>query len=415
MDIYNELKERGLIHQTSNEQEIRKYLSLKNAPFYAGFDPSGPSLHIGNFLTVIFAKRLENAGLKPIILVGGATGMIGDPSGKTQERILQDKKIIQANVSSIKKQLLKFYNPKTVKFVNNLDWTKKLSVIDYLHDIGKHFNINEMLGKESVATRLQTGISYTEFSYMILQSYDFLTLFKKYKARLQVGGSDQWGNITAGIDFIRKLTGQEGLGLTMPLMLKSDGAKFGKSENGAVWLDAKTTSPYHFYQFWINANDQDISKLLNYFSLKPLEEIKKIEETQKQNPEKREAQKSLAKEMTELAHGKQAAERAEKISNLLFYGKIKELNESELKEAFGNLMGEKLENFKEMNIAEFLTLTEISSSKRQAREDIENGAIELNGEKIKDLNYTISSKNFLFKKYIIVKRGKRDYFATTVK
>lgn len=415
MDIYNELKKRGLIYQTSNEQEVQKYLSQKGALFYTGFDPSGPSLHIGNLLTVIFAKRLEKAGLKPVILIGGATGMIGDPSGKKQERTLQDEKIIRANVSSIKKQLLKFYNPKTVKFVNNLDWTKNLSVIKYLRDIGKYFNLNEMLGKESVTTRLQTGISYTEFSYMILQSYDFLTLFKKYKTHLQIGGSDQWGNITTGIDLIRKLTGQETLGLTMPLMTKTDGTKFGKSENGNVWLNAKMTSSYHFYQFWFNANDNDISKMIDYFSLKPLDEIKKIKEENAQNPEKREAQKTLAKEMAELVHGKQASERAEKISNLLFYGKIKELDESELKEAFGDLMGEKLEKFQEMNIADFLALTKVSNSKRQAREDIKNGAIELNGEKIKDLNYSISPKDLLFKKYIIIKRGKRDYSAATIK
>ncbi len=414
MDLFDELKERGLIYQTSNDNEARKLLNQKGGLFFVGFDPTGPSLHIGSLLTIIFAKRLENAGLKPIILIGGATGMIGDPGGKSKERILQNEKTTRSYAVSIKKQLLKFYDPKISKMVNNYDWIKNLSIIDYLRETGKHFNVNEMIRKESVAARLQTGISYTEFSYMVLQAYDFYILFKKYGCLLQIGGSDQWGNITAGIELTRKLAGEEVIGITMPLITKTDGSKFGKSEGEAIWLDDKMTSPYHFYQFWLNADDRDILKMTDYFSLKPLDEIKKIKEASERNPEKREAQKALAKEMTILVHGEKAAERAEKISNLLFYGKIRELNETELKEAFGNLMGEKLNKFEQINIADFLVLSETSSSKRQAREDIENKAIELNGEKISDINYFIAKKDLLFNKYIIVKRGKKDYFAASI-
>jgi tyrosyl-tRNA synthetase len=415
MNLFNELKERGLIYQVSNEEEARKIFGQKGSSFYIGFDATGPSLHIGNLLAIIFAKRLENAGLKPIILIGGATGMIGDPSGKIQERILNTEQDVKKFAASIKKQLLNFFSAKNAKILNNYDWIKNLSVINFLRDIGKNFSVNEMLAKESVAARLKTGISFTEFSYMVLQAYDFLALFKKYGCKLQIGGSDQWGNITAGIELIRKSAGGEALGLTIPLITKNNGAKFGKTEEGAIWLDSKLTSPYHFYQFWLNTDDKDAIKFLKYFTFLAFEEIEKLKQALENNPEKREAQKILGKEITIFVHGENAFKRAEKISNLLFCGKIKELSESELKEAFGGLMGEKMEKFEEINIADFLVLSKASESKRQAREDITNGAIELNGNEIKDLNYSMAKKDALFGKYIVIKRGKREYFAIEIK
>lgn len=415
MDLFSELKERGLIYQVSNEEEAKKIFGQKGSYFYIGFDATGPSLHVGNLLAIIFAKRLENAGLRPIILIGGATGMIGDPSGKIQERILNTEQDVKKFAVSIKKQLLNFFSAKNAKILNNCDWIKNLFVINFLRDIGKNFSVNEMLAKESVAARLKTGISFTEFSYMVLQAYDFLALFKKYGCKLQIGGSDQWGNITAGLELIRKSAGGEALGLTIPLITKNDGAKFGKTEEGAVWLDHKLTSPYHFYQFWLNTDDKDAIKFLKYFTFLALEEIEKIKQALENNPEKREAQKILGKEITIFAHGENAFKRAEKISGLLFCGKIKELSESELKEAFGGLAGEKMEKFEEIGIADFLVLSKASGSKRQAREDITNGAIELNGNEIKDLNYFVAKKDALFGKYIVIKRGKRDYFAVEIK
>jgi tyrosyl-tRNA synthetase len=415
MDLFNELKERGLVFQTSNEEAVKEYLAKKGGRFYIGFDPTAESLHVGSLLPITFIKRLEAAGLKPIVLVGGATGLIGDPSGKSQERNLLNLKTVKKNVCGLKNQLSRFFNfggilgGGNVILVDNYDWIKKISFIEVLRDFGKHFTLNEMISKESVQKRMVTGISFTEFTYMILQSIDFLNLFQKYNCKMQVGGSDQWGNMTAGIELIRKKLGKEGLVLSMPLVTKSDGTKFGKSEGGAVWLDAKLTSPYQFYQFWINVEDSKVVEYLKYYTFLSLDEIKKLEEAVAKEPQKREAQKALAAEMTRFVHGDKAVAHAEDISQKLFYGKVKELSREDVEEIFSGTKKE-IKAAASWPVADFLVEAGVVGSKRQAREDVENKAIELNGEKISSLEYAIKKEDSLFGAgFFVVKRGKKDY------
>ncbi len=416
MDLFSELKERGVIYQATNEKEIGKILQKKETGFFIGFDPTAASLHIGNLFQIITMKRLEKAGLKPIVLIGGATGLIGDPSGKSQERQLKTEVEVKKDADLFKKQLGKFFDfARNAKLVNNYDWLKKFSLIEFLRDIGKYFTVNEMIKKESVETRMQAGISFTEFSYMLLQAVDFLNLFKKYDCRLQIGGSDQWGNITAGIELIRKTANKEALGFTIPLVTTVDGKKMGKSESGAVWLDSKLTSPYRFYQFWVNTDDRDVIRFLNFYSFLSLNQIKELKKSLEAEPGKREAQKTLAREMTIFVHGKAAYEKTQKISRALFSGNIKNLAKTELEEAFSNVLPKEIEKFSKLNIVDFLVLSGVSYSKRQAREDIQNNAIEINGSKITDLEHTITLKDFLFGRYVIIKRGKRDYFFINIK
>lgn len=409
MTLYDELKQRGIIYQVSNEEAIKKYLSQKGSSFYVGFDPTAESLHAGGLFQIVTMKRFEKAGLKPIVLVGGATGMIGDPSGKAEERQLSSQKEVDKRAALLKKQLAQFFDfRKSALFVNNYDWFKNFKVLDFLRDVGKYFQVNVMLKKESVEVRLESGISYTEFSYMIMQAYDFLKLNEEHSCQLQIGGSDQWGNITAGIDLIRRLKAKEAYGVTIPLVTTADGKKMGKSEEGAIWLDAKLTSPYNFYQFWLNTDDKDVVKFLNYYTFLSLDEIKKLEQAVKSAPEKREAQKVLAREVSIFVHGEKAFKQAEKISQNLFYGKIEDLSKSDLEQVFSGVAA-KTAGKLPLNIVDFLAETNISGSKRQAREDVQNKAIEINGQKITDLNFEISKKAALFGKYFIVKRGKRDY------
>lgn len=420
MNLFDELKDRGLIYQVSNEDGVKNLLNKKGASFYVGFDPSAESLHIGNLLVITAAKRLEKMGLKPIILVGGATGMIGDPSGKNQERTLLLKETIVQNAESIKKQLEKFFDfeENASVFVNNYDWLKDVSFLDFMRNIGKKFSVNEMLAKESVKNRLKTGVSFAEFSYMLIQAYDFSSIYKKYGCELQIGGSDQWGNITAGIDLVRKTESKEVFGATLPLVTAADGKKIGKTEGAAIWLDEKLTSPYHFYQFWFNVGDNDVIKFLKYYSFLSLDEIKALEEASKKEPEKREAQKTLAKEVTIFAHGEAAFNEARKISEYLFGSKIKDLNEEDMIQIFNDSFVKKIEGFPppggKLNIVDFLVQAKAGGSKRQAREDIQNNAIELNGKKITEADYIVSKKDFLFGKYLIIKRGKKDYKFVTL-
>ena len=408
MNLYDDLKERGLMYQVSNEEAVKKYFDKKGY-FYVGFDPSATSLHVGTLIPITFMKRLEKAGLKPIVLVGGATGMIGDPSGKREERILRSERSVKESTNAIKKQLSRFFDGKKVKLTNNFDWFSKFYLINFLRDIGKEFSVNEMLAKDSVKNRLDSGISYTEFSYMILQAYDFLNLYKKYGCELQIGASDQWGNITAGIELIRKALAKEAYGLTVPLMIKADGAKYGKSESGTIWLDSKLTSPYTFYQFWVNIDDKDAIKFLKYFTFLPLDKIKEIEKEFLKGPQNREAQKVLAKEVTIFVHGESAYKRAQKISEVLFYGDVKKLKRKELEEILLNTEVVKLEKFDSLNVVDLLVLAKVVDSKRQAREDILNRAIEINGEKMTSTSLSINKKNLLFGKYLVIKRGKKDY------
>jgi len=410
MDLYEELKSRGLVYQVSSEKGVKKLLNAKGASFYAGFDPSAESLQAGNLLIIVTMKRLERAGLKPIVLVGGATGLIGDPSFKDKERVLKTEEDVEKNVGAIKNQLSRFFDfDKTAILVNNYDWFKNYSFINFIRDIGKKFMISEMIAKEVVKSRMETGISFTEFSYALIQAYDFLRINEKYDCELEIGGSDQWGNITAGIELARKTKGKEIFGLTLPLVVSADGKKFGKSEGNAVWLDANLTSPYHFYQFWINTDDKDAVKFLKYYTFLTLEEIKILENFVADTPEKREAQKALAKEVTTFVHGEEAFKNAEKISENLFGGKIRDLSESDLKQIFTDSSAVKLEKIDDVNIVDLLVLAKVVDSKRQAREDIQNNAVELNGEKVTDLNYLVGEKDLLFGKHIITKRGKRDY------
>jgi len=410
MDLYEELKSRDLVYQVSSEEGVKKLLNKKGASFYAGFDPSAESLQAGNLLIIITMKRLERAGLKPIVLVGGATGLIGDPSFKDKERALKTEEDVEKNVGAIKNQLSRFFDfDKTAILVNNYDWFKNYSFINFIRDIGKKFTISEMIAKEAVKSRMETGISFTEFSYALIQAYDFLQINEKYGCELEIGGSDQWGNITAGIELARKTKGKEVFGLTLPLVVSADGKKFGKSEGNAVWLDANLTSPYHFYQFWINTDDKDAIKFLKYYTFLSLEEIKILENSIAGAPEKREAQKALAKEVTIFTHGEESFKNAEKISENLFGGKIKDLSESDLKQIFTDLSVVKLEKINEVNIADLLVAAKVTDSKRQVREDIQNKAIEINGVKVTDLNYLVGEKDLLFGQYLIAKRGKRDY------
>lgn len=415
MHILDELKERGLIYQISNEEAVRALIDRKDGAFYMGFDPTASSLHVGGLLPIVFAKRLENAGMKPVMLVGGATGRIGDPSGRSQERTLNDNDAVESMTASLERQIGQF-DFKHAQYVNNYDWLGMMPLVDFLRDAGKYFTVNEMLAKESVKSRLEGGISFTEFSYMLLQAYDFLKLHESRGVELQVGGSDQWGNITAGIELVRKVKHTEVLGLTIPLVTKADGKKMGKSESGAIWLDPTMTSPFHLYQFWLNVDDADVVKFLKYYTFLTLEEIAELDRSLQTEPEKRAAHKALADEVTEFVHGKDAVRQAQHISEALFGGNISEIIRDRKKcEALfiGNLAVQRIEaaNVEGANIIDLLASLAWKAplSKRQAREDIEAGAIELNGKKVSDTESTVAKDDILFEKYLIVKKGKKNY------
>lgn len=412
-NVFDELEWRGLINQTTDANQLKKRLE-KPIVLYCGFDVTADSLHIGHLLPLITLKRLVQYNHKIIAVLGSATSLIGDPSGKKSERKLQTEEIVQTWRQFIKKQLTNLFKEEAaserVVIVENSEWLKKLNLLSFIRDIGKHFSLGYMLAKESVKSRLEVGISFTEFSYMLLQAYDFWWLYKNYSCELQIGGSDQWGNITAGIDLIQKLENKEAYGLTVPLLLKSDGTKFGKTEGGAIWLDASKTSVYQFYQFLINTDDRDVIHLLKFLTFLTPEEIKQLEEEVKTRPQKRLAQKTLARELTKLVHSEKALERAEKISEALFYNNLKKLSAKELKEGLNNVPTTQINNKKELGIVDFLVETKVCPSKRQAREDINNGAISLNGEVIKNINLILCPKNSLIENIFVVRRGKKDYY-----
>ena len=407
MTLFEELKWRGLIHNITDEAVIDK-LNKGELTFYLGADPTGDSLHVGHLLVYIFAKRLEQIGNKPIFLIGGATGSIGDPKPEAgSERQLLSEEVTKKNAEALRNQVLKLF-PATV--VNNLDWTKDLNVLSFLRSYGKFFNVNYMINKETVKARLDSGISYTEFSYQILQAMDFEHLYRNYNCQLQIGGQDQWGNITSGLELIRKMDGEdaEAYGITIPLVLKSDGTKFGKTAGGAVWLDPKKTSPYHFYQFWINTKDEDTLMRLKQFTFLSIEEIEKLNESLIAEPHLRLAQTALAQELTKLIHGEEALKQAQKITNSLFSGDISSLNVEEIEMAFASMPITKLDN--DTNLIDCLVLTEASKSKREAREFITNGAVLVNGKQIKDLEYVVSKALAIGNKYTIIRRGKKNYY-----
>lgn len=411
--LIEDLKWRGLIYQQTDEKGIEDLLNKEQVTLYCGADPTADSLHIGHLLPFLTLRRFQENGHRPIVLIGGGTGMIGDPSGKSEERVLQTEDQVDKNIEGISKQMhniFEFGTDHGAVLVNNRDWLGQISLISFLRDYGKHVGVNYMLGKDSIQSRLEHGISYTEFTYTILQAIDFGHLNRELNCKIQVGGSDQWGNITSGIELMRRMYGRtDAFGLTIPLVTKSDGKKFGKSESGAVWLDADKTSPYEFYQFWINQSDDDVIKFLKYFTFLGKEEIDRLEQSKNEAPHLREAQKTLAEEVTKFIHGEDALNDAIRISQALFSGELKSLSAKELKDGFKDVPQVTLSN-DTTNIVDVLIETGISPSKRQAREDVNNGAIYINGERQQDVNYALALEDKIDGEFTIIRRGKKKYF-----
>ncbi|MGA1740603.1 MAG: tyrosine--tRNA ligase [Pseudohongiellaceae bacterium] len=413
-NIVEELRNRGLLSQTAGEEELESHLLSDSRVVYCGFDPTADSLHIGSLVPLLALKRFQLAGHKPIAVAGGATGMIGDPSFKSQERKLNTAEITQAWTASIKKQLEQFIDfdcgENSAVVVNNLDWTENVDLISFLRDIGKHFSVNAMIQKESVKQRIERegeGISFTEFAYMILQSYDFAELNRQFDCTVQIGGSDQWGNITAGIDLTRRLNQKQVYGLTLPLVTKADGGKFGKTEEGTIWLDAARTSCYAFYQFWINTADADVYKFLKYFTFLDVSEIDAIEEKDKSAQGRPEAQGILAKEVTRLVHGEEGLQAAERISAALFSGDISELTESDFEQLKQDGLPASGSTETSLSLVQALVESELATSNKMAREFINNSAVLVNGEKVTDSAAELDWDSAFFGKYILLKRGKK--------
>ena len=417
MTILEELKERGLVFQTTDEKALEDALENGQVSYYTGYDPTADSLHLGHLVAILTSRRLQLAGHKPYALVGGATGLIGDPSFKDAERSLQTKETVDGWVTKIQGQLSRFLDfengDNKAVMVNNYDWFSDVSFIDFLRDVGKYFTVNAMMSKESVKKRIETGISYTEFAYQIMQGYDFYELNDKYNVTLQIGGSDQWGNMTAGTELLRRKADKTGHVMTVPLITDSTGKKFGKSEGNAVWLDADKTSPYEMYQFWRNVMDDDAVRFLKIFTFLSLEEIADIEKEFNAARHERLAQKILAREVVTLVHGEEAYKEALNITEQLFVGNIKNLSAKELKQGLNNVPNYAVQADDNLNIVEILVAAKISPSKRQAREDVQNGAIYLNGERIQDLNYTLSETDKIDDELTVIRRGKKKYFVLT--
>ena len=416
MDILNELEWRGAINQVTDEEGLRKLTSEDKIALYCGTDPTGDSLHIGHLIPFMILKRFQLAGHHPVIIIGGGTGAIGDPSGRKSERQLQTMDQVHHNEEALTAQMKKLFGTENFTIVNNYEWLSKISLLDFLRDYGKLFNINTMLNKEVVASRLDAGISFTEFTYQILQSVDFLHLYRHNDVQLQIGGSDQWGNITAGIDLIHKVEGPDTkvYGLTIPLMLKADGTKFGKTAGGAIWLDSEKTSPYEFYQFWINQDDRDVVKYLKYFTFLSREEIEDLAEKTEKEPWKRAAQKRLAEEVTKFVHGEAGLKEAQMITDALFSGDIKNLSVTQIEQGLKNAPSAEAGSEKK-NLVDFLVDTKIEPSKRQAREDIKNGAIYVNGDREQSVDFEVDPSSAFDGKYVIIRKGKRKYTLVTIK
>jgi tyrosyl-tRNA synthetase len=413
MTLLEDLDFRGLVYQVTDQDGLAERLAQPQPiTLYAGFDPTADSLTIGNLAAILVLRRFQQVGHVPIALVGGATGLIGDPGGKKEERSLNTRETVEEWSGKIRRQLepfLDFDGANKAELVNNFDWLGDMPAIDLLRDIGKHFPVPYMLAKDSVSSRLETGISYTEFSYMILQSYDFLKLHEIKGCELQIGGSDQWGNITAGSDLIRRARGAKTYGLTYPLITTADGTKLGKTEAGTVWLDADRTSPYEFYQYWLNTDDASVLSLLKVFTFLNQEAIRDLEESMQQDPGKRQAQRTLASEVTSLVHGEESTRKAEKISQALFYGNLVELEEDEIEQGFGDVPTYSLD-VPQVGLIDLLVNAGISSSKRQARQDIDSGAIYINGDRCQEMERVMRTADGLHGKYLVIRRGKSKYF-----
>ncbi|HEP1810692.1 TPA: tyrosine--tRNA ligase [Streptococcus suis] len=417
MNIFEELKARGLVFQTTDEEALVKALTEGQVSYYTGYDPTADSLHLGHLVAILTSRRLQLAGHKPYALVGGATGLIGDPSFKDAERSLQTKDTVDGWVTKIQGQLSRFLDfengDNKAEMVNNYDWFSDISFIDFLRDVGKYYTVNYMMSKDSVKKRIETGISYTEFAYQIMQGYDFYELNDKHNVTLQIGGSDQWGNMTAGTELLRRKADKSGHVMTVPLITDSTGKKFGKSEGNAVWLDADKTSPYEMYQFWLNVMDDDAVRFLKIFTFLSLDEIAEIEKQFDAARHERLAQKILAKEVVTLVHGEEAYNQALNITEQLFAGNIKNLSAKELKQGLSNVPNYAVQAEDNLNIVELLVTSGIVNSKRQAREDVANGAIYINGERVQDLEYSLSDSDKIDGELTVIRRGKKKYSVLT--
>lgn len=419
-DIFSELQWRGLIHQTTADDQLPKWLNDGSRTLYIGFDPTADSMHIGNLLQVMTLRRFQRAGHKAVALVGGATGMIGDPSGKSDERQLLNQERLANNVGCLQQQMarfLEFTGDNPVRLVNNFDWMGKFSYLDFLRDVGKNFPVNVMMAKDSVKSRLgreDTGISYTEFSYMLLQAYDFVHLNQEFGCELQIGGSDQWGNITAGIDLGRRMHGVQLYGITSPLLTKSDGTKMGKTETGTVWLDAEKTSPYQFYQYWYNVSDDDVGNCLRFLTDLSNDEIEALDAARKSDPGKRESQSALARELTRLVHGAESLEIAERAKAILFGGgSLEGLNDRSLNQIFADVPSCELPRSEfhgeGYSLIDALAAVGLCSSKGEARRTIQEGGANVNNERVTEVDKRLTEVDLASESVIILRRGKRKY------
>ena len=418
--LLDDLTWRGSIAQSTDRAELEKYLSSPGASLYLGFDPTAPSLHIGNLVALTLLRRFQLAGYKPIALVGGATGLVGDPSGRSAERSLNEAELVADWVDRIRKQLegfLDFTGKNAAIMANNLDWTAPVSAIEFLRDIGKHFSVNQMLARDSVASRLESGgISYTEFSYQVMQAFDYLELFRRHNCALQIGGSDQWGNIVAGVDLIRRVEAKSAHALTIPLLAKADGTKFGKTADGAIWLDPTMTSAYALFQFFLNSDDRDVEQLLKTFSFKSRQELEALFESLKTNPGAREAHRELAREVTTLLHGADQAQKVEVAAKALFgQGEIRDLDIETLKSALAELPKASINKAAEIpSWVDLVTSSGVVESKSAARRVIKEGGAYLNNEKITGEDFTPKSSDLLHGQFLLLRKGKRDLVAVEI-
>lgn len=426
MNIFDELTWRGLIADCTDTEALGKLLESKSVTLYCGFDPTADSLHVGNLVPLLALRRFQNAGHRPIAVAGGATGMIGDPSGKAAERQLLTREILQGNITAVKGQLARLLDfeakGNAALLLDNADWTADVSFLEFLRDIGKLFTVNMMVAKESVRARMQdrdVGISYTEFSYMLLQAFDFFKLREDRDCELQIGGSDQWGNITAGIDLCRKKLGQTVFGLTLPLITNADGSKFGKSVEGAIWLSPDRTSPYKFYQFWINTDDRDVARYLKYFTFLDRETIQGLADRHEANPGAREAHRALAKEMTDMIHGAEATEDAVKASRILFGGDLDGVTEKTFGDVVGEIPTVELERARldgeGIGLLELLSASGLCKSNGEARRDVQGNGISLNNVKTADIERAVTADDLLFDKHLLLRKGKKNYVVVSVK
>jgi tyrosyl-tRNA synthetase len=424
MNILEELRWRGLVADCTNMEALAARITEKKITLYCGFDPTADSLHVGSMVPLLALRRFQLFGHHPIALAGGATGSIGDPSGKSQERNLLTREVLNANIAGVKPQLKKLLDFETTtnpaRLLDNMSWTEPLSYLDFLRDIGKHFSVNQMVAKESVRARMEdreSGISYTEFSYMLLQAFDFYVLARDLDCELQIGGSDQWGNITAGTDLIRKKLGHAAHGLTLPLITKSDGTKFGKTESGTIWLDVRRTSVYKFYQFWIQTDDRDVIRYLKYFTFLSQDEIASLEKQHVENPGARIAHRALATAVTDLVHGPGATAEAVRASEILFGGELAGIAESVFSEIVGEVPTKEIEKAQLDGIGkplvEVLVHSGLCPSKGQARKDIEGGGVYVNNVRETSFQRAIKTDDLLFHKHLLLRKGKRSYVVIT--